>query len=96
MAAATWLALYCLQPPLSARLCPFHWLTGLDCPLCGITRGFFALAKGQWREAIQLNALAPLAAVMLLSLAWQTKWVARLWTAGLAAFAIYGVIRIAV
>jgi hypothetical protein len=75
------------------RLCPFHWLTGLDCPLCGFTRSLFALAKGRWTEALRFHALAPLGAAMLLALLWRGAWVARLWTAGLAAFLIYGVVR---
>jgi hypothetical protein len=61
--------------------------------LCGLTRALFALAKGRCTEAFHFNALAPLAAVMLAALWWRRPWVARLWTAGIAAFAIYGVLR---
>jgi len=82
-------------PPVEPRwrLCPFHWLTGLDCPLCGLTRAFFALAKGHWREAIRFHALAPLAAAMVAALWWRRPWVSRLWTSGAAALLIYGVLR---
>ena len=83
------------SPPAEPRwrLCPFHWLTGLDCPFCGLTRSLFALAKGRWQEALGLNALTPLAAIMLVALLQRDKWSVRLWTAGLAAFAVYGVVR---
>jgi hypothetical protein len=60
----------------------------------------FALAKGHWSQAIHFNALSPLAFIMLFSLLWNGAgpgvWRARLWTAGLVAFAVYGVARIAV
>jgi hypothetical protein len=77
------------------NLCGFHWLTGHPCPLCGITRGIFALAKGHWDAAIHWNALSPLGFAMLFSLFWQHPVRGRLWTAGLIAFAFYGVWRLA-
>ena len=77
------------------RACPFYWLTGKPCPLCGLTRGLCALAKGHWSQAIHLNALTPLGLVLLLSLFWNTPWRPRLWAYGIAAFALYGVYRIA-
>lgn len=76
------------------RLCGFYWLTGIPCPLCGLTRGLFALAKGHWRQAVGFNALTPLAGAMLASLWWDGAWKSRLWRAGLAAFAVYGVLRV--
>jgi hypothetical protein len=83
------------------RLCAFHWLTGWPCPLCGLTRGIFALAKGRLTEAEHFNALSPLGFAMLFSLFWSREWRmklqwAKLWTCGIAAFALYGVRRIAV
>jgi hypothetical protein len=39
--------------------CPFHAMTGLNCPGCGITRGFNALFKGNILEALHFNALIP-------------------------------------
>ncbi len=35
--------------------CPFHVVTGLDCPLCGGQRMLVALWHGQWTEAFWLN-----------------------------------------
>jgi len=77
------------------RLCGFHWLTGRPCPLCGLTRAMFALAKGHWGEALGFNALSPLAFAMLAALVWYDgPKTGRVWTFGIAAFASYGVCRI--
>ena len=76
------------------RLCGFYWLTGRPCPFCGLTRALFELAKGHWGAALGFNALSPLAFAMLFSLFWNGPVRARLWTAGLAAFAVYGVWRV--
>jgi hypothetical protein len=87
-------ALWWFTPPTGIELCGFHWLTGLPCPLCGLTRGLFAFVKGQWAAAVGFNALTPLAFAMLLALFWRGRWTARLWSAGVAAFAVYGVWRV--
>ena len=88
--------LWCFTPPAdpSIRFCGFHWLTGRDCPLCGLTRALFALAKGHWSQAIHFNALGPLGFTMLFALVLNAPWVARLWTFGIAAFAVYGICRV--
>jgi hypothetical protein len=55
----------------------------------------FALAKGRWSEALGFNALSPLAFAMLAGLLWNdVPMRGRVWTWGIAAFAIYGVWRI--
>ncbi len=76
------------------RLCGFYWLTGHPCPLCGLTRAMFALAKGHFAEAIHFNALAPLAFAMVFSLFGNGKVIARIWPVGIAAFGVYGVCRV--
>ena len=80
------------------QLCGFRWLTGLPCPFCGLTRGVFALAKGHWGEAVHFNALSPVGFVLLFSLFWNGLtpgvWQKALWTAGVAAFGVYGVLRL--
>jgi hypothetical protein len=88
--------LWCFTPPAepSVRFCGFHWLTGRDCPLCGLTRALFALAKGDWSQAIRFNALSPLGFTMLFALVLDARWLARLWTLGIAAFAVYGIYRL--
>lgn len=48
------------------RLCGFHFLTGYDCPLCGLTRGLCAAAKGEWRHAVALHPLSLLVLIWLL------------------------------
>ena len=91
------LALLCWASPQaepSFRACPFYWLSGKPCPLCGLTRGLCALAKGHWSQAIHFNALSPLAFAMLFALFWSSPVRARLWKGGVAAFAVYGAFRI--
>jgi len=96
--AAVLLALASFTPPAEPRLrlCGFYWLTGRPCPFCGMTRALFALAKGHWSEALHFHALSPLGMLLLLSLFWQIPGRSKLWTASLAAFACYGVLRLAV
>lgn len=42
--------------------CYFRRLTGLDCPGCGLTRGFIALFHADFAEAFRVNALTYLVA----------------------------------
>jgi len=41
--------------------CPFHALTGLDCPGCGSLRGLHQLLRGHLGAAFELNPLMVLA-----------------------------------
>ena len=77
------------------QVCGFHWLTGRPCPLCGLTRALFALAKGRWHEAIAFHALSPLAFLLVFSLFFRFPQRGRLWNAGLGAIFVYGLLRIA-
>lgn len=45
-------------------LCPFHVITGLNCPGCGMTRGFNALFRGDILGALHFNALIPFFAIL--------------------------------
>lgn len=96
MAAALFGVLWTFTPAAEPRfhLCGFYWLTGHACPLCGMTRAMFALAKGHFMEAERFNALAPLGFAMVFALFRNSKITTWIWTAGLAAFAVYGVCRI--
>lgn len=40
-------------------LCHIKLMIGINCPGCGLTRAFFYLFHGSIREAISMNALAP-------------------------------------
>jgi hypothetical protein len=51
-AAAASVSLMALHPA-----CPFHAITGLLCPGCGMTRAGITLLQGDWRAAIQYNPL---------------------------------------
>ena len=55
MLAAGWLAL-----GLPTPLCPFHVLTGLPCPSCGMTRAAGALLHGDLPGAVAWNPLGSL------------------------------------
>ncbi len=48
--------------------CPFHALTGLDCPGCGLTRGVHALFQGDIWTALHFNALLPVYLLVFLYL----------------------------
>ena len=50
-------------------LCPFRTITGLDCPVCGMTRSSWALLHGHVARAIGYNALW-CAVMPLLAWAW--------------------------
>lgn len=62
--------------------------------MCGLTRAMIALARGEWRAAVRLNALSPLAVLMAATLFWNHPWRGRIWTAGIAAFGVYGLWRV--
>ncbi|MEO6703475.1 MAG: DUF2752 domain-containing protein [Jatrophihabitantaceae bacterium] len=54
--------LYLFNPNTSRiPLCPLHAMTGLWCPLCGVTRASHALLHGQLGTALQDNLLFVLA-----------------------------------
>jgi hypothetical protein len=56
-----------------AIACPFHAITGLDCPGCGATHAIAALATGHLTEALRINALVTIAIPMLaVRIAWVT------------------------
>ncbi len=49
------------QPPdaPTVTLCALKNATGLDCPTCGLTRAFCALAKGEWTRALRFHPMSP-------------------------------------
>lgn len=52
-------------------LCPFHALTGWDCPLCGSLRAVDALVHGQFAAAAHDNVLLLAALPVLTTLWWK-------------------------
>ena len=91
-AAVVLAALWLFTPP-DLPLCGFRWLTGRECPFCGMTHAFFALAKGHVTEALHWNALSPLAAGMIAGTLWDSRRMSRAWMPCLVAFVVYGVWR---
>ncbi len=39
--------------------CPFHAITGLDCPTCGSTRALHAMLHGDIARGLAFNPMAP-------------------------------------
>lgn len=94
-AAALLAALVLWHPAAESRfhLCGFLWLTGRPCPLCGMTRGFCALAKGHIAEAIAFNLLSPAAFLAFLAVGVTGRLPKAVPV--VAPLAIYGVLRAA-
>ena len=70
------------QHPGAFIACPFRVITGLPCPLCGMTRGVAALLRGRWQEALGFHLFSPL--VLAAMAAWiliETGHALRLWNA---------------
>jgi len=40
--------------------CLFHAATGVQCPLCGLTRSLVSLGHLRWRESLHFNPVGPL------------------------------------
>jgi hypothetical protein len=81
-AAAAWVgfAHWSTRPGRSLGVsigCPFHAITGLDCPGCGSTRALGALTRFDLAAAFDQNVLVPLAAVFVV-VAWAT-WTWAVW-----------------
>lgn len=58
----------------TVSLCPFHAVTGLPCPGCGMTRAMLSLGQLRLKEAIDYNLFsAPLLISMIIYL-WPGKF----------------------
>ena len=42
------------------RLCPWYHLSGVECPFCGMTRGFVAISHFDIQAAMEFNLGSPL------------------------------------
>jgi Protein of unknown function (DUF2752) len=45
--------------------CPFRLITGLACPLCGMTRGLTFFLHGHWQQALGFHLFSPIVAALL-------------------------------
>lgn len=57
-----------LDPHHSLNVCVLKNTVDLPCPACGTTRSIEALLQGEWKTALWLNPLGPLAVLGLLVL----------------------------
>jgi len=55
--------------------CPLKTITGVPCPLCGMTRGVTALVHGDFARALLMNpaSYVAVALALLLLVQWRTK-----------------------
>jgi hypothetical protein len=79
------LAIAAVRPLLPVEVvppCPLRTLTGVPCPLCGMTRGVTAAVHGQIGHALFLNpgSIAAVILAIVVLLAWRTQRVTvRVW-----------------
>jgi hypothetical protein len=82
---AAMLAVAAVRPLLPVEVvppCPLRTLTGVPCPLCGMTRGVTAAVHGNIGHALFLNpgSIAAVILAVVLLFAWRTKRVTvRVW-----------------
>jgi hypothetical protein len=64
-----------LMPFETVPPCPLRTMTGIPCPLCGMTRGVTAAVHGEFGRALQLNpgSILAVGGTLLLLIAWRTK-----------------------
>lgn len=54
--------------------CPFHLLTGFDCPGCGMTRAFLLLSQLRLGEAVAAHPAAPALLLAMVGYALRPGW----------------------
>jgi len=88
-AAGIWPALP-VHPPLA---CPLRSLTGIPCPLCGMTRACVAAMHGHLGASLAFNPAGVLVVVAAVVAVLRPQWLSRLripmWTAALALGALW-------
>ena len=56
------------------RLCPFYHITGIECPFCGMTRGFVAMSHLDPITAIEFNVGTPLVYFAFIAIFIRSIW----------------------
>tara|TARA_B100002051_G_C16520962_1_gene527699 strand:+ start:323 stop:736 length:414 start_codon:yes stop_codon:yes gene_type:complete len=56
------------------RLCPFFHITGIECPFCGMTRGFVAMSHLDPISAIEFNVGTPLVYFAFIAIFIRSIW----------------------
>ena len=93
------LAIMAALPPAALpafSICGFRFLTGLLCPLCGMTHGLIFWMHGEWKAALHWHLLTPIPFAILLLLPFGAKIPVRpeaLSPSIAAVFLIYGALR---
>jgi hypothetical protein len=75
---AAMLAVAAIRPAVPFEFvppCPLRTVTGIPCPMCGMTRGVTALAHGDFAHALLMNPASYLAVALaiLLLVQWRTR-----------------------
>jgi hypothetical protein len=78
IAGAAMLGIAAVRPLVPVEFvppCPLRTVTGIPCPLCGMTRGVTALVHGDFAQALLMNPASYLvvALAVLLFVQWRTK-----------------------
>ena len=75
--------------------CPFHWLTGQNCPGCGSLRAAHSLLRGHVSAALGFNPLLVLSIPLLGALVLRGSWAYKVWVpwTAIAVLLVYGVLR---
>jgi len=78
IAGAAMLGVAAVRPLIPVELvppCPLRTITGIPCPMCGMTRGVTALVHGDFAHALLMNPASYLAVALavLLLVQWRAK-----------------------
>ena len=88
-AAAAW-PLLPVHPPFA---CPLRAITGIPCPLCGMTRACVAAVHGHLATSLTFNPAGVLVIVAAVVALFRPQWLARvrvpLWVTGVAFAALW-------